>query len=316
MRSPVHNHFTPTEADEGYTCHYCGKLLGGSLTQNSNHARSHLKKCRPDIVLPSERGKNHYDTSLVETPPISFPTSSSSFSSSISPLIWPYQEPTRALSTSCDVLPVTTPVPPETPENGQVRYLGQVLPKDAVLPTPPSPASTSQVVSVMNILRKDPPPLNLSLPTVHADPSKHIHCAFRRRRRNLPAIRAEKPSHREPSTTERQSNSHHIFIRDLIEQARHINEDLATAQEVETKNEILRRQEREQLSWWDSEKTFREFAARTATSAKDPIAKFFKWANTAEAQTQERASPPTIALGAISKHALRTFQLAHSQLYK
>lgn len=106
------------------------------------------------------------------------------------------------------------------------------------------------------------------------------------------------------------------FHLDLIEQARHINEDLATAQEVETKNEILRRQEREQLSWWDSEKTFREFAARTATSAKDPIAKFFKWANTAEAQTQERASPPTIALGAISKHALRTFQLAHSQLYK
>ena len=224
------------------------------------------------------------------------------------------------------ISPLNRMSPPETPESSCHRYLGDLIPKDAVMPTPPSvhvePASTSQGFSVMHILRKpkDPPPLDLNLPVVRTDESQPIH-RLRRRKRRLREMQRElaQPapvhvSHQPNITTSVSTPSLPRAIQELVDQARDIDTDSITVEEENTRRAILDRARARARTRGDTEIDLAMFDRMTQGRILD---RFYRWANSSESSDtiKDKATSPPRPLHDISKHTRRAFQLARSRYY-
>ena len=271
--------------------------------------------------------------------PYPLPNASSSYSSSVSPLIEtsithapPASDPatpTPAGTSQASLSPAATqPVReglPISPDPHSVvataqRYLGPVIPEDAVMPTPPSPHSDygSRPLSVFRMLQRNPPPLDLNLPVIRVDHSGPVHRPPRQKR---PLYDVRKPTHAAVPQRQQQKPPMNDCAKDgartialMIAAAQKITDADIDAEDLRTRDDIKRRRK---LEKWDSQKqlaAFQEFAER----AVGPMTNFAEWAREEEPQVarQDSDQHPPAPLSGISKYAKRLFMMAHSDSFK
>ena len=195
------------------------------------------------------------------------------------------------------------PESPSSPVASETeRYLGPVIPEDAVMPTPPSthaqPLSTpARPLCVIRMLQRDPPFLDLNVPVIRMDNSGPMHRP-RRQKRQLYDVRkpaSTLPVHANAARLQQQpknpvsdsANEGSRAISSLIAAAQQITDSDIGDEDERTRDDIKKKRKVDSLDWRAREASFEEFAER----ADGVMGRFFAWAKEPEPELKHLPKP-------------------------